>query len=264
MASQSPKSDFSTLFGILAGFGLVFAAIFMSGGGKSFLDAASAMIVFGGTFAITIACYSGAEVIDLFASIKKLVLHKIKNAGEAAEFVVKLTEHGKKSGILGLQEKEKEIEKDSLLRKGVKMLVDGSTIEEAEQVIAQDIQSAMERNKRSAAILRKASEIAPAMGLIGTLIGLVQMLTELDDPANIGPFMAIALLTTLYGACLAFMVLTPLATKIERNSEEEYLLNKIYLISIVCIGKQESPRKVERLVNTILPPSKRIKIFKED
>src|SRR5688572_13538651 len=154
MASQSPRSDFSTLFGILAGFGLVFAAIFMAGGGKSFLDLASALIVFGGTFAITIACYSSSEVFDLFASIKKLVLHKIKNVKEAAEFVVKLAEHGKKTGILGLQNSEDEMEKDSILRKGVKLLVDGSTIEEAEQVIAQDIQSAVERNKRSAAILR--------------------------------------------------------------------------------------------------------------
>jgi chemotaxis protein MotA len=263
MASKS-KSDLSTLLGIVAGLGLVLIAIFMSGGGKGFLDLASFLIVFGGTFVITVACYSMSEVIDLFASIRRLVLHKIKNPTEAAAFVVSLTEHGKKFGILGLQNRESEIEKDSMLQKGVKMLVDGASVEEAEQVIAQDIQSAIERNKRAAAILRKAAEIAPAMGLIGTLIGLVQMLTALDDPSNIGPFMAIALLTTLYGALLAYMVFTPLATKIERNSDEELLLNKIYLISVVCIGKQDSPRKVERLVNTILPPSKRIKVFKEE
>jgi len=252
------------LFGILAGLGLVVAAIFMSGGAKGFLDAPSFFIVIGGTTAITIACYSWSEVADLSRSVRKLVLHKIKNPKEAAEFVVSLAEHSKKFGLLGLQNREKEIEKDSMLSKGVKMLVDGTNVEETEQVIKQDIQSGLERNKRSAAILRKASEIAPAMGLIGTLIGLVQMLTELDNPSNIGPYMAIALLTTLYGALIAYMVLTPLATKIERNSEEELLLNKIYLISVVCIGKQENPRKVERLVNTILPPSKRIKIYKDE
>ena len=264
MASLSPKSDFSTLFGILAGLAFVIAAIFFSGGGKGFIDMPSFMIVIGGTFAITIACYSWTEVADLFRSVRKLVLHKIKNPNQAAEFVVSLAEHSKKFGLLGLQNREKEIEKDSMLSKGITMLVDGASVEEAEQVISQDIQSAIERNKRSAAILRKASEIAPAMGLIGTLIGLVQMLTALDDPSNIGPYMAIALLTTLYGAMIAYMLLTPLATKIERNSEEELLLNKIYLISVVCIGKQDSPRKVERLVNTILPPSKRIKIYKDE
>lgn len=260
----SPRSDFSTLFGILAGIGLVLVAIFLSGGAKGFVDGPSFLIVIGGTFAITIACYSWAEVFDLFGSVRNLILHKIRNPKQTGEFVVKLAEHSKKFGLLGLQNREREIEKDSMLSKGVKMLVDGATVEETEQVIAQEIQSVLERNKRSAAILRKASEIAPAMGLIGTLIGLVQMLTELDNPSNIGPYMAIALLTTLYGALIAYMILTPLATKIERNSEEELLLNKIYLISVVCIGKQENPRKVERLVNTILPPSKRIKIYKDE
>ena len=263
MASKS-KSDLSTLIGIIAGFGFVLAAIFMSGGGKGFLDLSSFFIVFGGTFVITIACYSVSEVIDLFGSISRLVLHKIKSPSEAAEFAVSLTEYAKRNSILDLQQREQEIDQDSMLQKGVKMLVDGASVEEVEQVISQDIQSAVERSKRAAAILRKASEIAPAMGLIGTLIGLVQMLRALDNPANIGPFMAIALLTTLYGALLAYMVLTPLATKIDRNSDEELLLNKIYLISLVCIGKHDTPRKVERLVNTILPPSKRIKIFKDE
>jgi chemotaxis protein MotA len=165
---------------------------------------------------------------------------------------------------LALQEKEREIERGSLLAKGIKLIVDGTTIEEVEQVIAQDIQSSLDRNKKSAAILRRAADIAPAMGLIGTLIGLVQMLSSLDKPGDIGPFMAVALLTTLYGALLAYMVLTPLASKIERNSDEQFLLNKIYLIALVCIGKQESPRKLERLINTVLPPSKKLKTFKEE
>ena len=161
-------------------------------------------------------------------------------------------------------DKEKFIEKGSLLGKGIRLLVDGTLVEEVEQVIAQDIQSTLDRNKKSASILRRAADIAPAMGLIGTLIGLVQMLSSLDNPSSIGPFMAVALLTTLYGALFAYMVLTPIASKIERNSDEQLLLNKIYLISIACIGKQETPRKLERLINTVLPPSKKLKTFKEE
>jgi chemotaxis protein MotA len=260
----SAKRDFSTLFGICAGFALVVAAIFMSGGAKGFVDVPSVLIVLGGTFAITIACYSLAEVFGLFGSINALVFYKMTDANKAGTFAVSLAEHGKKSGILALQEKEREIERGSLLAKGIKLIVDGTTIEEVEQVIAQDIQSSLDRNKKSAAILRRAADIAPAMGLIGTLIGLVQMLSSLDKPADIGPFMAVALLTTLYGALLAYMVLTPLASKIERNSDEQFLLNKIYLIALVCIGKQESPRKLERLINTVLPPSKKLKTFKEE
>jgi chemotaxis protein MotA len=112
-------------------------------------------------------------------------------------------------------------------------------------------------------MLRRASEIAPAMGLIGTLIGLVQMLGALDDPTKIGPFMALALLTTLYGALLAYMVLTPLASKIDRNSDEELLINKIYLLSIISIGHQENPRKLERMINSVLPPAKRVSVYKD-
>jgi chemotaxis protein MotA len=109
--------------------------------------------------------------------------------------------------------------------------------------------------------MKKAGDIAPAMGLIGTLIGLVQMLGNLDDPSSIGPSMAVALLTTFYGAVLANMVFMPLAAKLERNSGEEELLNSVYMVGAVSIGRQENPRRLEMLINSILPPSKRVSYF---
>jgi len=110
-------------------------------------------------------------------------------------------------------------------------------------------------------VLRKAAEFAPAMGLIGTLIGLVQMLGNLDDPSTIGPAMAVALLTTFYGAVLANMVFSPMASKLERNSAEESMVNTIYMMGAASIGRQENPRRLEMLLNSILPPGKRVQYF---
>ena len=99
------------------------------------------------------------------------------------------------------------------------------------------------------------------MGLIGTLIGLVQMLGNLDDPSKIGPAMAVALLTTMYGAILANMVFGPLAAKLERNSGEEISLRRIYTLAVLSIVRQENPRQLELMLNTVLPPAKRISVF---
>lgn len=260
---NQPRSDYSTIAGIFIALVIMGVAVSMTGKVVSFFDVPSLLIVFGGTFAVTLACFSWKEMGGLGRSLEQVVFTKIGDFKEIGTQSVHIAEYAKKNGLLGLQNKEKEVDRHSILYKGMKMLVDGTSIQEVDQVLRQDIESILQRNRRSATMLRRASEIAPAMGLIGTLIGLVQMLGELENPQNIGPHMAIALLTTLYGALLAYMILTPLASKIERNSEEELILNKIYLTSVVSIGNQENPRKLERMLNTILPPSKRLKVYKE-
>ncbi|MCK4938737.1 MAG: MotA/TolQ/ExbB proton channel family protein, partial [Rhodospirillaceae bacterium] len=133
--------------------------------------------------------------------------------------------------------------------------------EEVEGILRKDMFSTVQRHISSASILRKAAEFAPAMGLIGTLIGLVQMLGNLDDPSTIGPSMAVALLTTFYGAVLANMVFSPMAAKLERNSAEEAMVNNIYVMGASSIGRQENPRRLEMMLNSVLPPSKRVQYF---
>ena len=255
------KSDYSTIIGIIVGIALIFISIGMGDASSSFLNPQAFIIVVGGTLAVTVASFSWGDVSGLLKSIRSTVFTKIKDVKAAGVQVVSLSEHAKKKGLLSLSEKEDDIETGTLLHSGTQMLVDGATPEDIEKFLKQDIESTLERNDRAAAMLRKAAEIAPAMGLIGTLIGLVQMLGQLDDPAGIGPPMAVALLTTLYGAFFAYMVLTPLASKVERNSNEEFLLNKIYLTAIVSMGRQDHPRKLQTLLNTILPPSKKLDLF---
>lgn len=124
----------------------------------------------------------------------------------------------RKKGVLALQNVVGSMQNEPFLHKGMLMVVDGTPGEEVESIMRRDLQATIQRHAKSTSVLRKMGEFAPAMGLIGTLIGLVQMLGNLDDPSTIGPSMAVALLTTFYGAVLANMVFLPLAAKLERNS----------------------------------------------
>ena len=124
-----------------------------------------------------------------------------------------------------------------------------------------EVEVLAERHKRSASIARRASEVAPAMGLIGTLVGLVQMLADLENPETIGPAMAVALLTTFYGAILGTVVLASIAVKLEKNSADETLIKTLVTIAATSIARQDNPRRLEMMLNSELPPSERIRYF---
>lgn len=255
---MSMRTDLSTFIGILLAAALIGTAIWMGGSPKSFIDLPSVLIVLGGTFAVTTACFSFKEVYKAFGLILKTIFYHQEDPATAAHKIIQMAEEARKNGVLALQGMTGG---NSLLSRGIGMVVDGMEPDTAERILRQDIQARMERHQRGVSILRKASEISPAMGLIGTLIGLVQMLGNLDDPSSIGPAMAVALLTTLYGATLAYVVLQPLASKLERNSQEELLTEQVYMKGVACIGKRENPRRIEMLLNTILPPEKRLRFF---
>lgn len=258
----SSGRDLTTVVGIAVGLALVAYAVSIEGSPTAFLDLPAALIVIFGTTAITSACFTWGDMVSLFVSLKTIIFLQINAPHEMAMEVMKLSEHAKKKGVLELQDFEDDIDKSTVLFRGVRMLVDGAKVEEMEPVLVHFVQNTLDRNHKAASVLRKGAEIAPAMGLIGTLIGLVQMLGQLEDPSAIGGPMAIALLTTLYGALMAFMFLTPLASKIERNSDEELIINKIFLTAVMSIGKLESPRKLQNSLNAILPPEKKLNIYK--
>jgi len=253
--------DLATILGLACGFGLMATAIFLGGSPKSFINPPSILIVIGGTFAITTACYSAEEMLRTIKLMFRTFMYSTRDASEAATHILQIAEMARKSGILEVQNVLGSIQNEPFLLKGMTMVVDGSPGEEVENLLRQDLQSTLNRHARSASVLKKMSEFAPAMGLIGTLIGLVQMLSNLEDPSSIGPSMAIALLTTFYGVVLANMVFLPIAAKLERNSVDEALINNIYMLGASSIGRQENPRRLEMLLNSILPPSKRVEYF---
>lgn len=253
--------DLATILGLISVFALIAIAIYLGGSVKLFFNPPSILIVFGGTLATVTVCYSISEVARTARVVLKALTKNVRDPSEAAEQVLELSVLAREKGVLSLQVVLSSIETEPFLHKGIIMIVDGTPGREVELVMRHDMQATVQRHVKSTSVLRKAAEFAPAMGLIGTLIGLVQMLGNLQDPSTIGPAMAVALLTTFYGAVLANMVFMPLASKLERNSAEEMLLYNLYTMGATSIGIQENPRRLEMLLNSVLPPEKRVQYF---
>jgi chemotaxis protein MotA len=240
---------------------LVVAAIYLGGSPGAFVNAPSIFIVIGGTAGVTTACYSLRDIGVAARIVILTILHKSRNPSAAATHVLQLAQFARYRGIIALQPHIDSVETERVLHRGLTMVMDGTPGDEIEKIMQRELQATGQRHQRSASVLRKAAEISPAMGLIGTLVGLIQMLGNLEDPGTIGPSMAVALLTTFYGAILANMVFMPLASKLERNSSEETLINQLYVMATASIGRQENPRRLEMLLNTVLPPGHRVEYF---
>jgi len=261
MQSRPRHIDYATALGLAVGFGMIAAAIAFGGAPLAFLDWPSLLIVLGGTLAVTTVCFSFEEMKRAQIVIFNTLFRRDTAPGRAAALTLQLADQARKNGHLSLQALLRSGDLHPFQRRALQLVIDGVGPDEIERILRQDLHAMVGRHSKSASVLRKAAEVAPAMGLIGTLVGLVQMLGSLNDPASIGPSMALALLTTLYGAVLANMVFAPLAAKLERNSEEEALLNQIHILAAVSIGRKENPRRLEAMLNAILPPADRVRVY---
>jgi len=254
--------DLATLTGVTGAFALILAAMALGGSLGSFFHPPAVLIVIGGTFMVTTASYSFREVARAQQLMLRAVLYEQSKPSAAALRVIALADRARKGGsVLELQKVLPELRGDSFLYKAVGLVVDGVPGDELQGILDRELDSTMRRHHRSAGILRRAGEVAPAMGLIGTLVGLVQMLGQLEDPSSIGPAMAVALLTTFYGAILANMIFLPLASKLERNAGVEAQVKQIYALGAASIARQENPRRLEVALNATLPPTERVRFF---
>lgn len=263
-AGEAPGArgiDIATVTGLAGGLLLIIGAMVMSGSVGGFVDVPALLIVFLGTIAVTSISFNLADILRSRRVVAKSILNVSRDPAETALGTLQIAERARKDGVLSLQNYLDEGRGDPFLARGLSLVIDGTPAAEAEQAMRTEMYAIADRHNKGTDILRRAAEVAPAMGLIGTLVGLVQMLGNLNDPAAIGPAMAVALLTTFYGAVLGSMVIGPLAAKLERKSDEEALLNEIYMLAITSIARQEHPRRLEVLLNTILPPAKRISYF---
>ncbi len=261
LASSPHSIDTATVSGVTGAFAVIAAAMFLGGSPESFVDIPAMLIVFGGTALVTLASFRLEEIRGLPAIVYHTIIYRAENPSDAARRILHLADRARRTGALSLIEISRNIGQSRYLGQAVQLVADGLPVEEIEQVLIHERDATHQRHIRSAGILRKAGEVAPAMGLIGTLVGLVQMLGNLDDPSTIGPSMAVALLTTFYGAILANMLFHPLASKLERNSEIEAAVHEVYTMGAVSISRQENPRRLEVLINTILSPAQRVEYF---
>lgn len=255
------KADFATIFGLFSALGLIVVAIALGSSNANFLNGPAFLIVVLGTMAATSVAYTGEELKHVPGILWNTMFRNVQKPSVMARQLLDIAALARKKGLLSLSAIEDELRKDPFLEKSVQMAIDGFGSEDIDRLLGLEVDSLVERHRKSASILRRASEIAPAMGLIGTLVGLVQMLAQLDDPSSIGPAMAVALLTTFYGAILSMVILGPLSAKLERNSNDEAMLKNLILTAIGSIARQENPRRLEMLLNSELPPSEQIRYF---
>jgi len=252
--------DGATVLGLGGALVLVSIAIMLGGSPGAFIDLPSILIVLGGTFAVTTICFSFADVTQTLAVLGSTIIHRDRNPRDVAYNVLELADYSRKHGVLGLGGATlAHFTNEPFLHKGLMLVIEGLPEIDIAAILDEDQAATTARVYRSASVLRKAAEVAPAMGLIGTLIGLVHMLGNLGDPKAIGPAMAIALLTTFYGAVLANMVFNPLAAKFERNAADEHLIQHLQALGVLSVARKENPRHLEMLLNSALPPESKVR-----
>ncbi|HEX6119465.1 MAG TPA: MotA/TolQ/ExbB proton channel family protein [Dongiaceae bacterium] len=255
------RMDLATLLGLVAALALIGVAIVLNGSFRAFIDIPATLMVVLGTVAVTAISYTSEELREAQPSFRQALFRTEIDPRVAARRVLTLADKARKRGMLSLQGDLYGLRDAPFLQRSLGMLVDGLQVDEIERNMTLEAHALAQGRHRAAAILRRAAEVSPAMGLIGTLVGLVQMLGNLDSPERIGPAMSVALLTTLYGALLANVVFLPLASKLERNATVEQLVSQVYTMGVASMGRQENPRRLEMLLNTVLPAGQQIRYF---
>ncbi len=246
--------DIASLVGVLAAFGIISASIMLGGPFIIFVNVPSILVVVGGTFAVTLMRITLADFLGSFKVGLKGFFYKLDDPRQLIEEAVEMANIARKEGLLALEGREISNE---FLQKGIGLCIDGHSPEIVRNLLSKEINIAIERHTRGADMFKAMAVYAPAMGMIGTLIGLVQMLSNMSDPAAIGPAMAVALLTTLYGAVIANAFAQPLAEKLLLIRDNERLNKSLILEAIAAIQEGTNPRVMQQLLSAYLPESKR-------
>jgi len=251
--------DIATIVGIVVAFGLIVWSILLGGSLSGFVDMPSIAVVIGGTLGALLINYPLAKFLSMISLFRKTVLFTQEDPDNVITKMVGYAERARREGMLALEE-DSENETDEFLRKGLRLAVDGTDPQLLEKILETDVEQIENRHSEGSKILNAGGTFAPAFGMIGTLIGLVNMLSSLEDPTQIGAGMATALITTFYGAVLANAVFLPLAGKLETRSVEEMVIKNMIIEGIMAIQSGDSPRIVEEKLKSFLSPTERKKV----
>ncbi|MBL7179769.1 MAG: MotA/TolQ/ExbB proton channel family protein [Desulfobacterales bacterium] len=248
--------DIATVVGVISAFGLVLIAIFMGSGLSLFFNVPSLMIVVGGTLGVTMINYPLKEVLGVIKVVQKTLFTKAISVKELIERFVGFANKTRREGILALESEIKMVQ-DDFLKKGVQLSIDGLEPQEIKDILDTELDFIKNRHQLGAEVFTTMGTYAPAMGMIGTLIGLVQMLQSMDDPSTIGPAMAVALLTTFYGSIMANIMCMPIAGKLRTRSKEEMLTKEMTIQGILSLSNGDNPRVLEQKLLAFIPPNQR-------
>lgn len=250
--------DIASLVGLVVAFCLMLAAIMISPGSSlaAFVDYPSIMVVVGGGLSATLVCFPLKRFLALPNVLKKIFLNKPVDVPALIETIVGLAETARRDGLLALESKLEEIDNPFIVL-GIQMAVDGTPPEVIEDVMRSEMQAVANRHRDGKNLMDQMGKLFPAFGMIGTLMGLIIMLGNMDDPASIGPGMAVALLTTLYGAVLANVMFIPFGEKLSLCSKEEMRSREIIIRGVMGIQSGDNPRVIEQKLSTFIPPKLR-------
>lgn len=248
--------DLATLLGIIIGSSLTVIAIAIEGNLRMYWSLSSLLIVFGGTFASIMINFSMEQVLSVFPLLKVAFSKQANDSVKIIDTLVEFAETSRREGLLALEERAQAID-EPFLQKGIQLVVDGTDADLVRSILEIELVFLEERHKIGQRIFEQMGALSPAYGMIGTVIGLIAMLGQLDDPSKIGIGMAVALITTLYGAIASNLLFLPLAGKLRLKSDEEILMKQVMIEGILSIQAGENPRIVEEKLKAFLSPAER-------
>lgn len=248
--------DLATIIGFLGAVGMIIGAMISAGGVGPFIDVPSILIVFGGAFFAVMYTAPMGVFLGSFGAMAKAFMPKAPKVEELIEKMVELSNLARKDGMMAL---EGQPVPDKFFEKGLQMLVDGADEHKMAKQLNTEITAMKARHAGNHGVIKAWVDIAPAMGMIGTLVGLVQMLGNMADPKAIGPAMAVALLTTLYGAFVANVMFGPMLTKLENYTGDEVAYREMVIEGLRNIARGESGRNVQDQMIANLAPKAQAK-----
>lgn len=248
--------DLATLTGLILGYGFVVYAIASQPGAMFFFDFGSALIVFGGTIGALFMNFPMENMLSSSKVFMKAMLHREPTMQESITTLVEISEKARREGILAIESMLPEIP-DDFLKNGIRLAVDGTDPETIQAIMAIELKSQGSRHSDGGYLFMQLAAYGPAFGMIGTLIGLIQMLQAMDDPSKIGIGMATALITTFYGSMIANLIGIPIAGKLALRAKAEKARKSMIVEGILAIQSGDNPRIVADRLNTFLPPSQR-------
>ena len=249
--------DIASLIGLIGTLGMIAGAMISSGGIGAFIDTPSMLIVIGGTFFAVMYRSTLPMFLASFGALAKVFMPGAKKHDELVTRITELAGIARKDGMMALEGQEVP---DKFFEKGLQMLVDGADESKLTDQLNKEVKAMKARHEDMTGVFQAWVDLAPAMGMIGTLIGLVAMLGNMADPKAIGPAMAVALLTTLYGAMIANCIFMPIVTKLEGYSAHELLYREMVVMGLKYISRGESPRNITDQLVALMPPKIQAKL----
>lgn len=254
MQGQGETLDLATLIGLVGALVVIGAAIILGASSEVFFNVPSLLIVVVGSLFVVLVKFSFGQFLGAFKVVARAFRFRLPSVESCIGEMVEIAQVARKEGVLALEGRDFS---SPFLSAGVQLMIDGQGQDTIRAFLEKERVLTLERNREGAKVFSAMGDVGPAMGMIGTLVGLVQMLSNMEDPKSIGPAMAVALLTTLYGAMMATMICLPLADKLSLRSSEEARMQALWIDALLAIQDGVNPRIIEQMLKSYLPPSKR-------